>query len=283
MRFAGSYLAVAVMVLLSANAWSQDSASGLSGDTADKPYATIVARNVFGLLPIPPPDTNPPAPPVDPPPKITLNGIMTIFGRVQALYKVANKPKPGQPAKEDSYVLGEGERQDDIEVTKIDLPDRKVTFNNHGTLQDIDLTDAGKSGGSGPGPGGGGGGGMPPNLRPGLMSPGERAAMLRQRASNPGNPYAYQNGAPNANANADANQNNSAMNLNTGTTINNVYHPENEPNDLTPEQKVVLIEAQRMKYLQEGNGMANLLPPTPLTGQNVQENDVNGIAPRNIR
>src|SRR5580692_970362 len=113
MRVAGPCFIVGAL-LLSTSAWSQDT------DTVDKPYATIIARNMFGLLPIPPPDTNPPAPPVDPPPKITPNGIMTIFGRDQALFKVATKPKPGQPAKEDSYVLGEGERQDDVEVVKID-------------------------------------------------------------------------------------------------------------------------------------------------------------------
>src|SRR5580704_12750845 len=107
MRFAGPCFIVGAL-LLSAGARAQDT------DTTDKPYASIVARNMFGLLPIPPPDTNPPAPPVDPPPKITLNGIMTIFGRDQALFKVASKPKAGQPAKDDSYVLAEGERQDDI-------------------------------------------------------------------------------------------------------------------------------------------------------------------------
>ena len=111
---------------------------------------------MFGLLPIPPPDTNPPAAPVDPPPKITLNGIMTIFGRDQALFKVATKPAPGQPAKDSSYVLSEGERQDDIEVTKINHADGIVTFNNHGTTQELPLVAASSGGapaGSGGGPG----------------------------------------------------------------------------------------------------------------------------------
>ena len=45
-------------LLLPATVRSQDATAG-----ADKPYASIIARNMFGLLPIPPPDTNPPAPP----------------------------------------------------------------------------------------------------------------------------------------------------------------------------------------------------------------------------
>src|SRR5580700_7335033 len=144
MRVAGPCFIAAALVF-SATARSQDAGAAGATDTADaanKPYATIVARNMFGLLPIPPPDTNPPAPPVDPPPKITLNGIMTIFGRDQALYKVANKPKPGQQAKEDAYVLSEGERQDDIEVIKINHMDGIVTFNNHGTVQELPLEEA---------------------------------------------------------------------------------------------------------------------------------------------
>ena len=138
MKFAGSCsIAATLLLLLAANARSQDTDAA-----AGKPYASIVARNMFGLLPIPPPDTNPPAAPVDPPPKITLNGIMTIFGRDQALFKVATKPAPGQPAKDSSYVLSEGERQDDIEVTKINHTDGIVTFNNHGTTQELPLVAA---------------------------------------------------------------------------------------------------------------------------------------------
>src|SRR6185312_2468136 len=71
----------------------------------DNPYTPIVTRNIFGLVPIPvgpPPETAP----ATPPPKITPNGIMTIFGKLQALFKVAGVTKPGQPPKEESYVLG---------------------------------------------------------------------------------------------------------------------------------------------------------------------------------
>src|SRR5208282_3999681 len=70
------------------------------------PYTPIVVRNVFGLNP---PPTNNPVNPDDVPLKITPNGIMSIFGQLQVLFKVA--PKPGQPpgTKDASYVLSEGQ------------------------------------------------------------------------------------------------------------------------------------------------------------------------------
>jgi hypothetical protein len=124
----------------------------------DMPYSAIVARNMFSLVPIPPPPP-PPPPEVDPPPKITPNGIMTIFGKNQALFKVADKAKPGQPQKDTSHVLSEGEREDDIEVVKIDLENNTITFNNHGVVQELAVVDAGGApggpgGAAGPGPGG---------------------------------------------------------------------------------------------------------------------------------
>ena len=102
-------------------------------------YTTIAARNVFGLQPqevivIPPP-------PEAPLPKITLNGFMTVFGRPQALFKVApQKDSPGVRSQEDAYVLAEGEQQDDVKVMHIDMTEETVTFSNHGTLQQILLT-----------------------------------------------------------------------------------------------------------------------------------------------
>lgn len=105
----------------------------------NNPYAPIVVRNVFGLNPPAPVDA---APPGEPPPKITPNGIMTIFGKLQVLFKVAGTAKPGQPAKDEAYILSEGQRQDEIEVTHIDEKASLVTFNNHGTVQELPLVKA---------------------------------------------------------------------------------------------------------------------------------------------
>jgi hypothetical protein len=104
----------------------------------NNPYASVVARNVFGLNP--PQAVNPvEAVPLG---KITANGIMTILGKKQVLYKVTEAGRMGQPAKDQSYIATEGDRQDDIEVNHIDEQSGVVTFDNHGTIQEISLTKA---------------------------------------------------------------------------------------------------------------------------------------------
>src|SRR5450755_3946932 len=116
--------------------------AGLRAETApttDNPYAMVVTRNIFGLNPPVLVDPNPA--PVEPPVKITLNGIMDIFGQVKALYKVAGKT----PGKEDSYMLTEGQGKDGIEVVKIDEKKGEVTFNNHGVPQVVALASAAAS------------------------------------------------------------------------------------------------------------------------------------------
>jgi hypothetical protein len=64
----------------------------------------------------------------------------------------------------------------------------------------------------------------------------------------------------------------------TPVNANRVYQPV-EDSTITPEQAAILIEAQRMKALQSGDSrMAAILPPTPLTEQNLRENG-QGAAP----
>ncbi len=137
------------------------------------PYATVVARNIFGLNP--PQLKDPNSQNTDPPPKITPNGIMTIFGEVQVLFKVAGAPKPGGPPPTDeSYILSEGQRQDDIEVVKIDEKNSIVTFNNHGETQQLPLVVTQPSSTPSPATAGPTGGAGAPGGRfnPGLVNPG---------------------------------------------------------------------------------------------------------------
>lgn len=77
---------------------------------------------------------------------------MSIFGPLQVLLKVTDI-KPGPPVKDRFYTLGEGEQQDNIEVTHIDEKTSVVIFNNHGTVQEISL--AHTSADSTPAPNGG--------------------------------------------------------------------------------------------------------------------------------
>ena len=213
------------------------------------PYTPIVERNVFGLVPIP---TNPP--PVDPatlvpPPKITPNGIMTLFGKLQVLFKVAGVAKPGQPPKEESYMMSVGDRQDEIEVQKIDEPSATITFINHGVVQELGLV-AGTASAGAPA------GGVPP---PGMPTPamatpyggaplGFGGRFGRSRNVNSGgNPDA--SGAPNLGG--------------TAQPVNAAPAPE----PISPENQIIMIEAQRLKAIQEGDPISKIFPTTPLTSQ----------------
>jgi hypothetical protein len=108
---------------------------------SDNPYGAIIARNVFGLEPVPT-NASPEVQPDNPPPKITPNGIMSIFGESQVLFKVAAPPEAGQPPGEEAYVLSVGEQKDDIEVVRIDEKAGIITFNNHGRIQELPLAGA---------------------------------------------------------------------------------------------------------------------------------------------
>lgn len=130
--------------LLSTGIYAKD---GVSPNSSDAP---VVARDIFGLSPPSVPKTEPEPP--SQPPKITPNGIMSIFGQRQALFKVTDISSPGQPAKDTFYTLGEGEQQDGIEVTHIDESAGIVTFNNHGTLQEISLAEAAEAADAAPTP-----------------------------------------------------------------------------------------------------------------------------------
>lgn len=255
------------LLALAATGWFSAGAAVNDDTSAENPYTPIVVRNVFGLLPIPVHNPADDAP-VTPPPKITPTGIMTIFGKTQALFKVAGVAKPGQPPKDESYVMVEGERQDDIEVQKIDEPAATITFNNHGTIQALPLV-AGTASNGGPAPAPAGkfspapapavapaAGGSPTTV--GFGGRFGRGARTAPGAGSPGTGGAPGfGGAPGSGF--------------SGGSVNNngIYSPPAVPagDQMTAEQRIILIEAQRQKYQQEGNPIANLLPPTPLTQQ----------------
>jgi hypothetical protein len=115
--------------------------SGMQGSPADAtghPYAAIAERNLFNLRP--PPPATPPEPPPPPVPKITLTGITTILGNKRALFKVQPQGKPPAPgAKDEFYILAEGQRDGDVEVLAIDDEAGIVKLNNHGTVQELSL------------------------------------------------------------------------------------------------------------------------------------------------
>lgn len=200
----------------------------------DTPYGSIAVRNVFGLNPIPPP-----APPQDPnatpPPKITLTGITTIFGPAEALYKVGAYAKNGKQIAEQSYILTEGEEQDDVEVTAIDTQKDIVTFNNHGQTQAVPLANGVATGGdSGSVPSrprfGGpmGGGNIPGNLPENIRQ------RLQQRFGN--------------------------MNGMNGPGQNGLGQSSTPP--FSADDTAALVAAQHVQAEQAGSPTAPLFPPT---------------------
>ena len=221
------------------------------------PYTTVVTRNIFGLVPIPtnsPVEVAPPEPPV----KITPNGIMSIFGKVQVLFKTPGKAKPGQPAKEESYVLCVGERQDEIEVLAIDEKEGKVKFNNHGIPQELALVAAANVPspvvGGGGGPGGAVAGFRPPSMVP--MPGGVSAATGGARFGRAARGQNVVSSEDLANANA---------NLGGGGNPGANGHLDGSQN-LSPEAQVIMIEANRAATQEAVNqGLMPPLPPTVLT------------------
>jgi hypothetical protein len=259
MKFAGCFILVSVL-LAAALASAQDAA------VSSKPYAPIVTRNVFGLVPIPVVDPAASLPPPEPPPKITPNGIMTIFGQLQVLFKVAVKPPPGQPAKDDSFVMSEGERQDEIEVVKIDEAAGVITFNNHGTVQELPLVATPASSGAPAGPGGGPGTrGNPGTVIPSPMSPpgGGPAPSAGNDPFGRPPPMVQQAGGPSLA---------STMPGFGGAGRSGTANTPQPQEALSPEAQVLMIEAQRAKWIQEGNPGAAILPPTPLTPEVTGQN-----------
>jgi hypothetical protein len=101
-----------------------------SAQTAN-PYLSIVGHNSFGLSPLPAPEVQDSK---TPPLEITLNGIMTIFGDKSALFKVR-----AQSGEEKSCMLSEGQRDGDIVLLSVDVKQSKITVNNHGVIQTIEI------------------------------------------------------------------------------------------------------------------------------------------------
>ena len=99
-----------------------------------QPYNAIPDRNLFGLKPpqvLPEPVKE--APPL---PKVILTGVTDILGMKLAFLKVQFPAKPGEPAKEQSMTLKEGEREGAIEVVDIDLRGT-VQVKNSGTMMPV--------------------------------------------------------------------------------------------------------------------------------------------------
>ncbi len=87
---------------------------------ASEPYCPILESNIFRLRA--PEAVVQPTTPTPPLPQITLAGITTILGEKRVLLKVQFPARPPEPAHEKSYILGEGQQADGIQVLEINPP-----------------------------------------------------------------------------------------------------------------------------------------------------------------
>jgi hypothetical protein len=222
-----------------------------------------MTRNIFGLNPV-----SDETPVGDPPPKITLNGIMSIHGRSQALYKVAGTGKPGQPAKDQSYILSEGQRQDDVEVMHINDQASLVTFNNHGTVQEIPLANAPAGTTSAPGTGGqvsrpnfgrptGGSGGGNAGNGTGNFSGRGGAGRQNRGTGNDAN----QNQNPNSPVTGGGLNPQSLQSIPTRTGIYNPPQSTMTPDEQAVQAATIIINTAKLKS--EGNPTWQIMPPMP--------------------
>src|SRR5688572_9432004 len=107
------------------------------------PYNSIVERNPFGLRPPPPPvvetNTTETAPPV----KVVLTGITSMFGpnSKRAFLEITEEPgksgKPGAPVAAKRPMLGEGDREGDVEVLAINIEQNTVKIRNGGVESEL--------------------------------------------------------------------------------------------------------------------------------------------------
>ena len=112
------------------------SAYAIVPDSSNQAYKGIPERNLFGLREPPPRDPTPVTPPPALP-KVILTGLTTILGNKMAFLKVLFPAKPGEPAREQSLTLKQGERDGTIEVIHIDIPNETVQVKNSGTLMPV--------------------------------------------------------------------------------------------------------------------------------------------------
>ena len=226
---------------------------------SNDPYAVIVSRNLFGLVaPPPPPDTN--AQIAVSLPKITPQGIMGVFGYYQVLFKVA-PAKPDPKTKDEYYILSAGQMKDEIGVVKIDDAKGLVTFDNHGTTQELLLVSAPSSGGAAP---------SAVNLPavPGLRNPGLGDPDGGNSYGEGGRLGVHISSGPTSGEAATAG--NGGLNFGSSTQ-GRIYQPP--PPSMSKDESTIMIEAQRAALMNTPHPVysPNLLPPTPLTEYNTPE------------
>lgn len=102
----------------------------------DAPYDSIALRNPFGLRVAPVVQSAPVQgdPVWKPPPDLKITGLVAVPPTKKVSFYVLEQGKAPK-----SYVLGEGEQQDDIQVVKIDGSEQTVRVKNQGVYVVLDF------------------------------------------------------------------------------------------------------------------------------------------------
>jgi hypothetical protein len=252
--------------------------NAVAGDAAGNPYQGIVDRNVFGLKPPPPPpdpESNKP-----PPPKIFLTGITTILGNKRALLKTTPPAKPGEPAKEQSFTLGEGQREGDIEVLEIDEKAGTVKVNDYGTIATLDFDKDGVKGtpGAPPAPGGApthpAGFAPTPGANPFVPARGANPTLPRpmrlptssggaSASTSGGVTPAYGGGVPGLALGGTSVPLGGFASASAPASPTASQSQQDTAPPLTQEQLALVLMAQKQHYQDMGSPIANLIPPVP--------------------
>jgi hypothetical protein len=109
--------------------------SGAALAAPDTTYDSIALRNAFGLraAPVQPVPVQGDAV-WKPPPDLKITGLVTVPPTKKVSFYVLEQGKAPK-----SYVLGEGEQQDDIQVVKIDGSEQTVRVKNQGVYVVLDF------------------------------------------------------------------------------------------------------------------------------------------------
>lgn len=220
----------------------------------DNPYKPIVDKNIFHLKP--PTIIDPNVVEGPPPPKITLQGITTILGRRQVLFRAAFAATPGVPPKEQALVLTEGEREEEIEVVSIDEVNGTVTFKNHGKMQTLNMKDDSVKAPAGVVP-------VIPINAPGApaAAPAQAAPGVRTIPSRTMRVPPVPTAPPAPTARAPAPTTGGPVFTSAGAAV--TQPAASQEHALTPEQQIILMEIEREKN--KNNPNYPPLPPTPIT------------------
>ncbi|MBI3417398.1 MAG: hypothetical protein HY043_19060 [Verrucomicrobia bacterium] len=231
-------------------------------DVAQNPYKVISARNGFDLKPPPPPPSSDTTPPPPPKSDLKFTGISKIGNVKRAHIASADPKKAGQLT---FFDIEEGASQDGIEVVEIDMATASVKIRNGGiesvlTFEKNAISPA-KPGVVPLNP-------IPPT--PGQPVPGGTASqpnngpVIVGARNNPNTPSpTFAQPVPTVNPGMPGAAVGSSTSGSTGLrsipSRNVRTAPSNPPNNLSAEEQVILLEAQRQRAAQRGIE----LPPTP--------------------